>query len=330
MRFIIRRIGFYLITLWAALTLNFILPRLVPGDPAEAIIQDLYKKRVVPPETMRVLAVQFGLSTDPLWVQYLQYINNLFHGQMGLSISKYPYPVMQILLEKLPWTIGLGLVTLVIGSLLGTLLGVINAWRRGSFIDNLLSPLMILISGIPYFWLGLLVLYLLGFVLNWFPIEGGGYDATVQPGWTPDFWLSVIQYGTLPALTLIVTSLAGWMLTMRNTMITTLSEDYVLMAKAKGLTGRIVMLSYAARNAVLPSITGFALSLGFILGGQFLTESVFSYPGIGYTMLVAVHDRDYPLMQGLFLLVTLSVLAANLIADLLYSVLDPRIRQGKG
>ncbi len=183
------------------------------------------------------------------------------------------------------------------------------------------------LSAIPYFWLALLSLYLFSYLLNWFPLSGGYDSANIDPGWTFDFISSVIQHAFLPALTLVVASLAGWMLTMRNSMITTLSEDYVLMAKAKGLSDRRVMFWYAARNAVLPNITGFAIAIGAIVGGQLLTEMVFSYPGIGYALLQAVNQQDYAMLQSIFLIITLAVLGANFLADMLYVFLDPRVRQ---
>jgi peptide/nickel transport system permease protein len=214
----------------------------------------------------------------------------------------------------------------VISFVCGTLLGIIVAWRRGSRLDAVLPPVVTFLSAIPYFWLALILLYVLGFVLNWFPISGG-YDLSVQPGWTLEFLVSAVQHALLPAFTIIISSIAGWLLGMRNAMMTTLSEDYVLMAQAKGLSDKRVMLVYAARNAILPNITGFALSLGFIVGGALLTEIVFSYPGIGYALLQAVQNSDYALLQGIFLIIAVAVLGANFLADLIYVVLDPRVRQ---
>jgi peptide/nickel transport system permease protein len=328
MRHLLRRLGFYTLTVWIALTLNFLLPRLVPGDPAVAIMAHL-RDKYVDPDMMHALEIEFGISHDPLWVQYGQYLGNLLHGNLGISTSYYPTPVSVLIAQRMPWTLTLGITTLLLSFLLGTLLGILNAWKRGSRLDSLISPAMMLISGIPYFWLALICLYVLAFKLNLFPLNGG-YDDDIVPGWSFDFFLSALQHTLLPAITVIVSSLAGWMLTMRNAMITTLSEDYIQMARAKGLSSWQVMMQYAARNAILPSVTGFALALGFIVGGQLLTETVFSYPGIGFTLIQAINDKDYALMQGLFLVLTLAVLTANLIADLLYTALDPRVRQGGG
>jgi peptide/nickel transport system permease protein len=217
-------------------------------------------------------------------------------------------------------------IAVVISFVCGTLLGIIIAWRRGSRLDALLPPVLTFLSAIPYFWLALIMLYLFGFVLNWFPLSGG-YDLALAPGLAPAFLLSTIQHALLPAFTIVVSSIAGWLLGMRNAMMTTLSEDYVLMAQAKGLSERRVMLAYAARNAILPNVTGFALSLGFVVGGALLTEIVFSYPGIGFALLQAVQNSDYALLQGIFLIIAVAVLGANFLADLIYVALDPRVRQ---
>jgi peptide/nickel transport system permease protein len=171
----------------------------------------------------------------------------------------------------------------------------------------------------------LITLYVFAYILNWFPLNGG-YSTSTTVGWNTDFLLSALYHGLLPSFTIVLASIAGWMLGMRNTMITTMTEDYVLLAEAKGLSQRHIMLSYAARNAILPNVTGFALSLGFVIGGALLTEVVFSYPGIGFALLQAAQNSDYPLLQGIFLLIAVAVLGANFFADLVYVVLDPRVR----
>ena len=326
MRHMLRRIGFYLVALWASITLNFLIPHLVPGNPAISLMARM--KGRISPQTEHALEISLGVNHDPLWSQYFQYINNLFHGNLGVSITYLPTPVSEVIGQDLPWTLVLVGVALVISFVIGTVLGIIVVWRRGSLMDIILSPFFTFLSAIPYFWLALVLLYLLGSKLDWFPIHGG-YDPDVaDPGWSIDFILSAAQYAFLPALTIVIGSISGWMLGMRNAMITTLSEDYVLMAEAKGLTSWRVMFSYAARNAILPNITAFALSLGFVVSGSLLTEIVFSYPGIGFATLQAVDNLDYALLQGIFLVLTVAVLAANFLADLLYVVLDPRVRMG--
>ncbi|GHO69955.1 peptide ABC transporter permease [Ktedonobacter sp. SOSP1-52] len=327
MRHLLRRLGFYLIALWASLTLNFLIPRLAPGNPALIFVARFQGR--IRPEAIHAIELQFGITNDPLWVQYFQYLNNLLHGNLGLSITYFPTPVAEAIGQELPWTLVLVLVSLVLSFALGTLLGVIIAWRRNSFLDSLLPPLMTFISAIPYFCLALILLYIFGFTLNWFPVSGG-YDRFISPDWSPDFISSAIQHAILPAITFVVASISGWMLGMRNAMIMTLSEDYVLMAQAKGLATRRVMINYAARNAILPNITGFAIALGQVVAGQLFLEIVFSYPGIGYSLFQAVQNSDYALMQGIFLIITVAVMSANFLVDMVYTVLDPRVRQERG
>ena len=330
MRHMLRRISFYVFAIWIAVTLDFFIPRLAPGDPVAAIVGKMSTKGYVTPAMKQTLSAMFGLDTrDPLWVQYFKYLGNLLHGNLGNSIQYFPTPVIKIIGQDIGWSIMLGGVAVVLSFAIGCLLGILAAWKRGTLLDTMLSPVMNFLSAIPYFWLALISLYIFSYLLSWFPLSGGYDSANIDPGWTFDYIGSVIQYAFLPALTLIISSLAGWMLTMRNSMLTTLSEDYVLMAKAKGLPEGRVMFWYAARNAVLPNITGFAIAIGAIVGGQLLTEMVFSYPGIGYALLQAVNQQDYAMVQSIFLIITLAVLGANFLADVLYVFLDPRVRVGR-
>lgn len=328
MRHMLRRIIFYILALWASVTLNFLIPHLSPGNPASAMMSRMRGK--LSPQAQHALEISLGVNHDSLWSQYGQYINNLMHGNLGTSITYLPTPVSEVIMQELPWTLVLVGTALVISFVIGTLLGIIVVWRRGSLMDVVLSPFFTFISAIPYFWLALVLLYVLGSQLNWFPIHGG-YDSDVaDPGWNIDFILSAAWYAVLPALTIIIGSLAGWLLGMRNAMVTTLAEDYVLMAEAKGLSPWRVMFSYAARNAILPNITGFAIALGQVVAGQLFLEIVFSYPGIGYSLFQAVQNSDYALMQGIFLIITVAVMSANFLVDMVYTVLDPRVRQERG
>ncbi len=323
MKHLLRRISFYLVALWASVTINFIIPRLAPGDPTGALMARFQGR--MNPQAIAALRLQFGLSSDPLWTQYFQYLINLLHGELGTSFTYFPTPVVTVLAQEVPWTLALVGISVIISFTLGTLIGVLIAWRRGSFIDSILPPFLTFFSAIPYFWLALIALYIFAYTLNWFPLNGG-YDTSVTVGWNFDFLLSAFAHGLLPAFTIVLASIAGWMLGMRNSMITTLTEDYVLLAEAKGLSEFRIMLLYAARNAILPNVTGFALSLGFVVGGSLLTEVVFSYPGIGFALLQAAQNSDYPLLQGIFLLIAVAVLGANFVADLVYVALDPRVR----
>jgi peptide/nickel transport system permease protein len=208
---------------------------------------------------------------------------------------------------------------------LGTGVGIVSAWRRGTWLDGIVPPVFVITSAIPYFWVGMMFILIFGIRLQWLPYTFG-YDPTLTPGLSGPFIGNVLEHAVLPALALLLTTIGTWILTMRNNMVTTLAEDYVRMARAKGLPNRRVMLDYAARNAILPNLTGFAMSLGFVVGGAILIEYVFDYPGVGYMLLQAVENEDYPLMQALFLLLTLAVLVAILLADIATAIFDPRTR----
>jgi peptide/nickel transport system permease protein len=233
--------------------------------------------------------------------------------------------VTQVIAGQIGWTVLLGLVSLVIAVVIGNLLGILAAWRRGGILDSVLPPVLIFIGSFPYFWLAMGLLWLFGVTLGWFPLRHA-----FSVGSTPEFSLAFIGdvalHLVLPAASIVLVSIGGWMLGMRNTMISTNAEDYIVMAEAKGLRPGHIMMRYAARNALLPSVTAFGMSLGFIVGGALLTEVVFAYPGVGYQLLSAVQNLDYPLMQGLFLTITTAVLVANFLVDIVYVRLDPRVR----
>lgn len=326
MRYYAQKFAFYLAALWAALTINFLLPRLMPGDPVDILLFKLSAKGPVSPETRQSLGLLLGTDTDqPLIGQYFSYLADVAHGQLGVSVTYFPQSVADTIGDTLPWTIALMGISTVIAFAIGIGLGQLAGWKRGSWLDNLI-PVTTMFQSVPYFWLALVLLYLLSSVNRVFPTSGGYdvYDTTI--GLNLPFLESALYYGTLPALTIVLSSVAGWMLGMRNMMVSTLSEDYITTAEAKGLHPRRIMTTYAARNAVLPSLSGFAISLGFVVSGSIVAEQVFSYPGIGSTLLNAVQNNDYALMQGIFLVITLSVLGANLLVDLLYGLIDPRTR----
>jgi len=268
-----------------------------------------------------------GISNAPLYQQYLEYFSNILRGQLGISFSRYPASVAQVIGQGIGWTLLLGLTTLVLAYALGNALGVFVSWRRGGKADTILPPSLIFIGSFPPFFVALAGVFFLGYQLNWFPTSRA-FDPNLQIGLTPEFIASVLQHLALPVLVNVVGAIGGWALGMRNMMVTVLAEDYITMAEAKGLKQGRIMFNYAARNALLPSVTGFGLSFGFVISGQVLIENVFGYPGVGFLLTESVARLDYPLMQGLFAMITVVVLAANLIVDLLYPRLDPRVRAG--
>jgi peptide/nickel transport system permease protein len=279
-------------------------------------------------EQFEQLKQALGLSSnEPIWVQYFTYLSHALRFDFGTSFSSFPAPVTTVIGTGLIWTLLLGGTALIISFVIGNLIGVFGSWRRNGLVDNTLPPLLIFIGAFPPFFLALMALYFLGFQFGWFPLRHA-YNDRLSPAFTGDFLGSVLQHLFLPALVIVLVSMGGWVLGMRNTMVSVLAEDYVTMAEAKGLSQRQIMFNYAARNALLPSITAFGMALGFVLSGQILIETIFSYPGLGYLLVKSVTNLDYPLMQGLFLMITLAVLGANFIVDLLYTRLDPRVRTG--
>ena len=323
MRVIVRRLLFYIVTAILAVTVTFFIPRLMPGNPVEAVLAHLQGN--VTPQTIRSLELQYGLdSPQGLWGQYTTFWVHLVHGNLGVSTSYYPSSVTSVIRSAIPWTIGLVGLATVISFVLGTVLGVLVAWRRGTWLDSLL-PVTTFFQAAPYFFVAFIALDIFATRLGWFP-TGRAYGQLDFPGWNAAYVGDVLEHAILPAATIVLCSAAGWIVGMRNVMVTTMDEDYVLVAQAKGLPKRRVIW-YAARNAILPSVSGFSLAIGFVVSGALLTEIVFSYPGLGWIMLQAVAGRDYPLLQGIFLIITFAVLLANLAADSVYVFLDPRTRQ---
>jgi peptide/nickel transport system permease protein len=321
--FIWRRLGLYLLIFWAAITLNFVIPRMAPGNAASALMARSMGK--LPPAALKALEAAFGINThQSVWAQYWEYIGNTLRGHFGISFTYFPTPVAQVIGEMLPWTLFLIGVATLIAFVLGNLLGVFAAWRRGARLADALPVGFTAISAMPYFWVALALLYLLGFELNWFP-TAHAYGNNLTLGFNLPTIGSVADHAILPAFSIVITSMGGWMMQMRNNMIGILADDYVLLAQMKGLPEREVMRNYGARNALLPVLTSFAMSLGFVVGGSVLVEDVFNYPGIGYALVEAVSNSDYPLMQAIFLIIVTAVLVANLVADLMYSLLDPRV-----
>lgn len=329
MRYFARRIGFFLATLWAALTLNFIIPRLQPGDPAEVMVRKLAgKDALLDPAVVRAMRQMLGAPSGSLLTQYWDYLKLLAHGNFGVSYTYYPFRVTTVIAQAMPWTLALVGVTQILSFVIGVTLGAFAAWRRNSRFDSITTLGSTFLGTLPSFWLALLLLFVFGYTLGWFP-TAGGFDKST-PGLNIAFIGDAIFHSIMPAIALLITASIGWILGMRNTMISNLGEDYIRLAKAKGLLDRTVALKYAARNAMLPSVTGFALALGGVLGGSILVETIFDYPGMGRLMGEAIGNRDFPLLQTLLLFIIVGVLLANLIADMLYGVLDPRVRKAAG
>ena len=325
MRYLLRRLGFFVLTLWAAVTVNFLIPRLMPGDPASAMMARFHGR--VNPAAMHSLEVAFGVNTSQgLWSQYVTYLHNTVTGNFGTSLTYFPLSVSTEIRQALPWTLGLIGVATVMAFVVGTFIGTVSGWRRGGVVDSVVPPVFVVTSALPYFWVGMMLILVFSVMTNGALPNDGAYEVGAVPTFSWAFGYDVVRHALLPAAAILITSIGGWILTMRNNMVTVLAEDYVRMGRAKGLSDREIMYQYAARNALLPNLAGFAMSLGFVVSGAILVEYVFNYPGLGYMLLNAVNNLDYPLMQALFLMITVAVLVAVLICDILTAWLDPRAR----
>ena len=327
MRFLLHRLGFFALTLWAAVTVNFFIPRLMPGDPASAMMARFHGR--VNPAAIHAMEIAFGVdSSQSLWSQYVGYLHNTVTGNFGTSLTYFPLSVSSQIAQAVPWTLGLVGVATVLAFLGGTLIGTLSGWRRGGKVDSIVPPVFVVTSALPYFWVGMMLILFFSVWTNGALPNDGAYSLDVAPGFNLLFITDVLRHALLPAATVLITSIGGWILTMRNNMVTVLAEDYVRMGRAKGLSDHRIMYRYAARNALLPNLAGFAMSLGFVVSGAILVEYVFNYPGLGYMLLNAVNNLDYPLMQALFLMITVAVLVAVLVCDFLTLWLDPRARSG--
>ena len=325
--YIARRLGVFFVILWLAATVNFVLPRMAPVNPIrEKLLQAVSFGGAGKTDMQRIVATyeeKFGL-TQPLWKQYLAYMNDLIHFDLGISIAYFPSKVVDMILVALPWTIGLLLLTTLIAFAIGTLLGALIAWPRSPAALNIIMAPLLTLSAIPFYLLGLILVYFLAFSTKWFPLSGG-YALGSIPRMNWAFYQDVLWHSVLPALSIILASVGSWAIGMRGMMITGLEEDYITFAEAKGLPDRDIFMKYALRNALLPQTTSLALSLGFIVSGAVLVEVVFGYPGVGTVLYQAIRTFDYFVIYGVVIILIFAIGLATLILDLIYPLLDPRI-----
>jgi peptide/nickel transport system permease protein len=326
MRWFLRRLCFYAFALWVAATLNFVLPRLMPGDPVGGILQRLTPAQIQGnPGIIQTYRELLGGDKSPIWKQYLHYLGDIFTFNFGISTSNYPTRVSEVISRTLPYSIVLVGVAFLLAFVIGSAIGMVAAWRRGGTIDSVFVPTLMALGAFPAFFTGLLAVYFLGLKLGWFPLSHA-YDEDVIPGWNWTFASSAIRHGELPVMVIVLVYCGGWVLNMRSVMINTIGEDYVSMAQAKGLKDRRVMTRYAGRNAILPPLNGFAAQFATAVGGLVFIEFVFNYPGAGYTLQQAALGNDYPLAGACLWVLAVTVIAANFIMDILNFVLDPRVR----
>ncbi len=324
-KYFLNKLGWFLITLVCGFLLNFILPRLMPGDPVAAIVSRLAQGMS---NTTGIQAIYqqyadlFG-TNRPLLEQFFLYVRNVIQGDFGFSFSQYPRTVADVIKSSILWTIGLQFPAIIVGWLIGNTLGALAAYLKGGF-DRVLMPVSIFVSNLPAFGMAVIMMVIFAVNLNWFPTSGG-YGFDLIPSFTWSFVWSVIVHYQLPFWSIVLITIGGQAIGMRSMAIYELNADYVKYARFMGIKDRKIV-GYVFRNAMLPQITGLALSIGTMVGGALFAEIIFSYPGLGSTILTAVLGQDYPLISGVTLVITIMVLSANFLIEIVYGFLDPRIK----
>jgi peptide/nickel transport system permease protein len=324
--YVLRRLGMYVLTVWLGATIIFAIPRMVPGDPVAGMISRMSQQAGSVAGSAEMIAAwrtRFGLDA-PMPQQYLNYLKNSVTFDLGYSLTQFPARVQDMVADALPWTLGLLLLATLVSWIVGNLIGALIAWRPTPHWLRSLLPLTLTFTSIPYFMLAILLIYVFGFGLRVMPISGG-YARDVTQGWTWQFAASVAGHMILPALSIVLASMGFWALGMRGMMVTNEGEDYMILARAKGLSPGRLFLRYAVRNSLLPQVTALGLTLGSIVGGATLVEYLFAYPGVGYLLYQAIVNNDFTLIQGIVFILILTTSTAVLIIDLTYPLIDPRI-----
>ncbi len=327
--FLLRRLVKALISIWLVTTITFFVVRAMPGNAVDILIQDLTTQGVSPDDARNLAASLLNLNLDePVGLQYLDYMRNVARGDLGMSYKSQGSSVSSIIAQVLPWTLFSVGLSLLITFVLGIGLGTIMAYRRDTWIDHLLSNVGATLDAVSPYLIGLLAILFIGVVWKWIPVTAmrGAYTSGMQPAFSLKFFVDVFMHLRVLLLVYVLSSIGSWMLQMKSSTISTLGEDYVTVARARGLSDGRILTAYVGRNATLPLFTRLAISVGFTVGGSVLLEQLFTYRGIGYQLFKAISDRDYPVMQGVFLVITIAVVFTNLLADYLYGWLDPRVR----
>ena len=324
MIFLARRLAFYFAAFFLAITFNFLIPRLMPGDPSDRIIASFQGR--LNESQVAAIRQSYGLEGS-LWEQYLTYVGSVFRLDFGISTVQFPEPTASLLFYGATWTLVLVGLAIALAFTIGSIMGIHAAWNRGGFFDSFFTPINVMMNAFTPAIVALVLFYAFSLQLRWFPL-GRAHDPSLMAAFDFQFIGSVLYHATLPVLSIFLVSFGGWHLGMRNVMINLLNDDFVILARAKGLSDNRVKYRYVARNAILPQITSLALSIGYMLGGALVTEQVFNYPGLGKFTFTAIGSRDYSFIQGQLLLLTTAVLIANLLSDIANVILDPRLRKG--
>jgi peptide/nickel transport system permease protein len=325
--YVLRRLGTFLVIIWVAATINFLIPRLSPANPVrERLLQAVSQggaNIAAMEDLVKSYEARFGLD-QPLWIQYLRYLGDMLRFDFGISITRFPTPVSEMILNALPWSLFLVTVSTLVAFSLGGLAGALLGWPKSPRSLHALVPPFLTLSAIPFYLLGIILVYIFAFTLKWFPL-GGGYSIGATPSWSLPFILDVLHHSVLPVCSVVLASLGFWALSMRAMMITTQGEDYVTLAEAKGLRDRRIFLHYSSRNAILPQMTALALTLGHVVSGATLVEVVFGYPGVGSLLYQSIRQFDYTVIYGIVYMVIVSIGLATLALDLFLPRIDPRI-----
>lgn len=330
LNYIVRRFLMFLFIIWVTASLNFLLPRLAPGDPISAMVSRLSQQGMRTENSQAMIDFykeQFGLN-ESIPVQYVRYLQQISTFNLGYSLSYFPANVTDLIARALPWTIGLLLTSTVISFGLGTLLGAFIVWRPETRLTQFVGMPLMILSAIPYYLLAILLMYALAYGLRIFPSGGTAEIGTISD-FSPRHLIDIARHSILPGLSIVLASIGGWILSMRGLTVSVMGEDYLTLARAKGLKDRVIFLRYALRNAVLPQLTVLAIALGHVVTGATLVEIIYSYPGVGYLLYRAIGNADFSMIQGITFMLVLTVSTAILVLDLLYPRLDPRISYHK-
>jgi len=328
--YLLRRMCFLLVTLLAFMLIIFALPRIIPGNPLALLLRDILSRMNLQPETVREierkLFEQYGLD-KPIHVQFIDFLSRTFKGDFGISFY-FRIPVVEIIFSRIPWTLMLLIPSTLVSWIIGNLLGAVAAYKRGKVTDNFLMSIFLTLSQVPYYWLAMILLFLFAVRYEVFPL-GGTWDTSrfITPSFNLDFIIDYLWHYVLPFTSIVISAIGGWAIGMRVMAIYELGSDYVIYSDSLGLKDRKI-LEYVFKNSILPQITGLALNLGSVIGGQLLTELVFNYRGMGRILYDSISKLDYPLIEGVFIILISTLLVANLIVDFIYAYLDPRVRTG--
>lgn len=327
-KIVAKRLAFLVLVIWAASTIVFFIPRMSTRNAIRERFAELARTGGFSPTDLEKIiqsySQQFGLD-KPLLEQYFSYLGNVLRFDFGYSLQRYPSTVVDLIMQSIPWTLGLLIVTTILSFIIGNLLGAIAAWPKAPRWTRAVATPFVLLTGVPPVIMGVLLLFFIGFRLNLLPL-GGAYSAGRIPMFNLDFALDLLSHQILPALALILGSVGGWVLSMRGMGITIQGEDYVNFAEHKGLNGRVIFRDYYLRNALLPQVTGFALALGTVVTSAIVVEGIFGLPGIGTTLNNAIRSNDFPVIYGIVLFITIAIAILMTLLEFVYPLIDPRIR----